>query len=133
MLGEQIGEESGKVMVRRVISVDGGPKMEVTLQATGKLLGVETRSNITYCAGIRPDGSLYGEAQALVIGKGGEQATWKGAGVGKLLDGGAVNYRGATYYYSDSPNFRRLNAVAVVFEFSADADGNTKSKVWEWK
>src|SRR5437016_1155933 len=31
------------------------------------------------------------------------------------------------------PNFRRLNAVAVVFEYSADADGNSKSKAWEWK
>ena len=133
MLGEQIGEETGRVILRRVISVDGGTKIEVTTQATGKLLGVETRSNITYCAGIRPDGSVYGEGQGLVVGKGGEQATWKGAGAGKLLDGGAVNYRGATYYYSDSPNFRRLNAIAVIFEYSADADGNTKSKLWEWK
>ena len=133
MLGEQIGEETGKVMLRRVISVDGGPKMEVTVQSTGKLLGVETRGTVTYRAGIRPDGSLYGEAHGLVIGKGGEQATFKAAGVGKLLDGGAVSYRGASYYYGDSPNFRRLNAVAVVFEYSADADGNTKSKSWEWK
>jgi len=133
MLGEQIGEETGRVMVRRVISVDGGTKVEVTVQSTGKLLGIETRNNVTYLAGIRPDGSLYGEAQGLVVGKGGEQASFKAAGVGKLLDGGAVSYRGASYYYSDSPNFRRLNAVAVVFEYSADADGNTKSKAWEWK
>jgi len=133
MLGEQIGEETGKVMVRRVISVDGGTKVEVTVRSTGKLLGIETRNNVTYLAGIRPDGSLYGEAQGLVVGKGGEQASFKAAGVGKLLDGGAVSYRGASYYYSDSPNFRRLNAVAVVFEYSADADGNTKSKAWEWK
>ena len=133
MLGEQIGEETGKVQMRRVISVDGGTKVEVTVQGTGKLLGIETRNNVTYLAGIRPDGSLYGEAQGLVVGKGGEQASFKAAGVGKLLDGGAVSYRGASYYYSDSPNFRRLNAVAVVFEYSADADGNTKSKAWEWK
>jgi len=133
MLGEQIGEETGKVMVRRVISVDGGTKVEVTVQSTGKLLGIETRNNVTYLAGIRPDGSLYGEAQGLVVGKGGEQASFKAAGVGKLLEGGAVSYRGASYYYSDSPNFRRLNAVAVVFEYSADAEGNTKSKAWEWK
>ena len=133
MLGEQIGEETGKVMVRRVISVEGGTKVEVTVQGTGKLLGIETRNNVTYLAGIRPDGSLYGEAQGLVVGKGGEQASFKAAGVGKLLDRGAVSYRGASYYYSDSPNFRRLNAVAVVFEYSADADGNTKSKAWEWK
>ena len=133
MLGEQIGEETGRVMVRRVISVDGGTKVEVTVQSTGKLLGIETRNNVTYLAGIRPDGSLYGEAQGLVVGKGGEQASFKAAGVGKLLEGGAVSYRGASYYYSDSPNFRRLNAVAVVFEYSADAEGNTKSKAWEWK
>jgi len=133
MLGEQIGEETGKVMVRRVISVDSGTKVEVTTQSTGKLLGVETRNTVTYSAGIRPDGSLYGEAHGLVVGKGGEQASFKAAGVGKLLDGGAVSYRGASYYYSDSPNFRRLNAVAVVFEYSADAEGNTKSKSWEWR
>src|SRR6266849_3801751 len=79
MLGEQIGEETGKVMVRRVISVDGGTKVEVTVQSTGRLLGIETRNNVTYCAGIRPDGSLYGEAQGLVVGKGGEQASFKAA------------------------------------------------------
>ena len=133
MLGEQIGEETGKVIVRRVISVDGGTKMEVTVEGTGKLLGVETRNTVTYVARIRPDGSLYGKARGLVVGKGGEQASFEAAGVGKLLEGGAVSYRGATYYYSDSPNFRRLNAVAVVFEYSGDADGNTKSKAWEWR
>ena len=133
MLGEQIGEETGKVTVRRVISVEAGAKVEVTVQSTGRLLGVETRNSITYCAGIRPDGSLYGEAQGLVVGKGGEQATFKGQGVGKLLEGGAVSYRGACYYYSDSPKLRRLNGIATVFEYEADADGNTKSKLWEWR
>ena len=93
MLGEQIGEETGKVMVRRVISVDSDTKVEVTTQSTGKLLGVETRNTVTYSAGIRPDGSLYGEAHGLVVGKGGEQTSFKAAGVGKLLDGGAVSYR----------------------------------------
>lgn len=133
MLGEQIGEETGKVMVRRVISVDGGAKIEVSVQSTGKLLGVATRGNVTYCAGIRQDGSLYGEAQGLVVGTGGEQATFKAAGVGRLLEGGAVSYRGASYYYSDSPKLKHLNTVALVFEYEADADGNTKSKLWEWK
>jgi len=133
MLGEQIGEESGKVTVRRVISVDGGTKVEVSVQGTGTLLGVETRNNVTYVSGIRPDGTVYGEAQGLVVGKGGEQATFKAHGVGRLLEGGAVSYRGASYYYSDSPKLRRLNAVATLFEYEADADGNTKSKLWEWK
>jgi hypothetical protein len=133
MLGEQIGEETGKVLYRKVLSVDGGAKVEVSLQSTGKLLGVATRTTITYWAGIRPDGSLYGEAQGLVIGAGGERATFKAQGVGKLLDGGAVSYRGAQYYYSDTPKLGRLNAIATVFEYEADAEGNSKSKLWEWK
>jgi hypothetical protein len=133
MLGEQIGEEAGKVMVRRVLSIDGGTKVEVSLQNTGKLLGVETRGTVTYWATIRQDGSLYGEAQGLVVGKGGERATFKAQGVGKLLDGGAVSYRGAQYFYSDSPKLSRLNSIAVVFEYEADEEGNTKSKLWEWK
>ena len=133
MLGEQIGEETGKVTVRRVISVDGGTKVEVSVQGTGNLMGVETRNTVTYCAAIRPDGTLYGEAHGLVVGKAGEQATFKAHGVGRLLEGGAVSYRGASYYYSDSPKLRRLNNVAALFEYEADADGNTKSKLWEWK
>src|SRR5437870_12169540 len=105
MLGEQIGEETGKVLVHRVISVDGGTKVEVTVQSTGKLLGIETRNNVTYLAGIRPDGSLYGEAQGLEVGKGGEQASFKAAGAGKLLDGAPVSHRAASHHHSDSPNF----------------------------
>jgi hypothetical protein len=67
------------------------------------------------------------------VGKGGERATFKAQGVGKLLDGGAVSYRGASYYYSESTKLSRLNAVATVYEYEADADGTTKSKLWEWK
>lgn len=133
MLGEQIGEESGKVTSRRVLSIEGAPKVEVSFQNTGKLLGVATRGTVTYWAGVRPDGSLYGEAQGVIVGAGGERATFKAQGVGKLADSGAVSYRGAQYFYSDTPNFKRLNSTAVVFEYEADADGNTKSKLWEWK
>jgi hypothetical protein len=28
---------------------------------------------------------------------------------------------------------KHLNSIAVVFEYEADAEGNTKSKLWEWK
>ena len=84
-------------MARRVLSTDGGAKVEVSFQTTGKLLGIETRGTVTYWASVRPDGSLYGEAQGLVAGTGGERATFKAQGVGKLLDGGAGSYRGAQY------------------------------------
>ena len=40
MLGDQILEETGKIIVRRVLDVKG-PKVEVSLRAQGKVLGME--------------------------------------------------------------------------------------------
>ena len=39
----------------------------------------------------------------------------------------------AQYFYSDSTKFSGLNRIAVVFEYEADAEGNTKSKLFVWK
>src|SRR5882724_13347053 len=133
MLGDQIGEETGKVLVRRVLPGDGRPKVEVSTQTTGKLLGIDTRTMTTYTATIRPDGSVYGEGQGIVIGKNGETASFRGAGNGKLLSGGAVSYRGAIYFDSQSEKWSRLNTVATAFEYEADADGNTSNKLFEWR
>jgi hypothetical protein len=76
---------------------------------------------------------LYGEGQGVIITKDGEAATWKGQGVGRFVAGGAVSYRGAVDYSTTSPKLARLNTIAAVFEFDADANGNTHSKLWEWK
>ena len=133
MLGELIGESRGKRTGRKVLSVDHGVKVEVTFETTGKLLGTDANEIGTYWSVSRPDGSLYGEGQAVVIGAGGITATWKGQGVGKFGEGGAVSYRGAVYYNTASPKLTRLNTVAAVFEFEVDPAGNTHSKLWEWK
>jgi hypothetical protein len=133
MLGEQIGESRGKRTGRRVLSVDGGFKVEVSFESTGKLLGIDTNEIGTYSSATRPDGSLYGEGQGVVLTQDGQMVTWKGQGVGKFVGGGAVSYRGAVYYNSASPKFARLNTVAAIFEFEVDAQGNTHSKLWEWK
>ncbi len=133
MLGEQVLELAGKRTGRRVLSTDGGFKVEVSFEDTGKLLGQPVNNMGTYWSGPRPDGSLYGEGQGVVITQGGEMATWKGQGVGSLQPGGAVSYRGAVYYSTASAKLARLNGVAVVFEFNVDADGNIRTKGWEWK
>jgi hypothetical protein len=133
MLGEVIGETRGKRTGRRVLSVDKGFKVEVAFETTGKLLGIEMMEIGTYWSESRPDGSLYGEGHGVVIGADGNSATWKGQGVGKLVGGGAVSYRGAVYFSTASPKLARLNDVAALFEFEVDADGNTHSKLWEWK
>jgi len=133
MLGETVGELRGKRTSRRVLSVDNGFRVEVAFESTGKMLGIDVMEVGTYWSESRPDGSLYGEGQGVVIGADGNQATWKGQGVGRFVEGGAVSYRGAVYYSTASPKLARLNAVAAVFEFDVDAEGNTHSKLWEWK
>lgn len=133
MLGEMIGELRGKRTGRRVLSVDNGFKVEVAFESTGKVLGFDVMEVGTYWSESRPDGTLYGEGRGVIVGADGNSATWKGQGVGRFVEGGSVSYRGAVYYSSASPKLARLNTVAAVFEFDADAEGNTHSKLWEWK
>jgi hypothetical protein len=134
MQGDKIGESTGKVTGRRVLpNPGGGPKMETSFEASGKLLGVEETETGTYSAVVRPDGSLFGEGQGIIMGKGGEVATWVGQGVGTVKKDGAVSYRGAVYYQTSAPGWSRLNSVAAIFEFEVDAQGNSRALLWEWK
>jgi hypothetical protein len=133
MLGELISESRGMRTDRRVLSTSPTFRVEVSFEDDGKLLGIDAHTIATYWSEGRPDGSLYGEGQAVIMTRDGEAVTWKGQGVGKFLARGAVSYRGAVYFSTASPKLARLNTVAGVFEFEVDADGNTASKVWEWK
>jgi hypothetical protein len=134
MQGEKIGEESGKVTSQRVLPNPGNsPKMEVSFQANLMLLGVEATDTGTYRSVIRPDGTLYGEGRGIVMGKEGDLATWIGQGVGTIKKDGAISYRGAVYFQSASARWSRLNSVAAIFEYEVDAQGNTRSQLWEWK
>ena len=133
MMGEQIAESRGKRTGRRALSADAGFKVEISFEGSGKMLGIEYNDFGTYVAAPRPDGTLFGEGQGVCMTKDGDMATWKGQGVGKFVGGGAVSYRGAIYFSSASPKLARLNAVATVYEFEVDANGNIQSKFWEWK
>lgn len=49
MLGEKIGEVSGKVTMQRVVpNLGGDPKMETSFQATGSVLGTNIKDTGTY-------------------------------------------------------------------------------------
>ena len=134
MQGDKIGEWSGKVTSQRVLpNPGGGPKMETSFQASGKLLGVEESETGTYSSVVRPDGTLFGEGQGVIMSKEGDLATWVGQGVGTIGKGGVVSYRGAIYYQSSSPRWSRLNGVAVIYEYEVDGQGNSRAQLWEWK
>jgi hypothetical protein len=132
MLGEKIGELSGKVTSQRVLpNPGGGPKMETSHQISGKLLGIEAKETATYWSVVRQDGTLYGEGQGVAMGKEGDLATWIGQGVGTIGKAGAVSFRGAVYYQSSSPRWSRLNSVAAIFEYEVDGQGNSRSQLWQ--
>ena len=79
MLGDKLGTETGKVVLRRVLpSSSGAARTETTQRGTGTLLGVEYQDMSTYESEFRPDGTLFGTGQGIYMGKGGEVATWTG-------------------------------------------------------
>jgi hypothetical protein len=134
MLGEKIGDESGKVTGQRVLSnPGGGPKMETSFKSMGVTLGMPMANTGTYTAVMRPDGTLYGEGQGIAMSPDSDAVTWVGHGIGMLKTGGAVSYRGALYYQTTSAKLARLNGVVGVFEYDVDAEGNTRGQIWEWK
>ena len=132
MLGELIGESTGKRIVRRVLGTSP-LKVEVTFEDSGKMLGIATTGLGTYTSVVSLDGSVYGEGQGLISTLEGDAVLWKGSGKGRILPGGAISYRGILYYETTSVKMAKLNAAPGVFEYEIDAEGKTRSKVWEWK
>ena len=132
MLGEQIGETRGKRIVRRVLSSDP-VRVEVSFEDNGKMLGIDVNGFGTYTSQVRADGTFYGEGEGAYMTRDGELLSWKGSGLGKFREGGAVSYRGILYYRTASQKLARLNTVTGVFEYEVDAKGETLAKVWEWK
>ena len=135
MLGEILGETRGQVISTRVLPSEPGqgPRVEVSFETHGTLLGADTHEFGTYSAVARPDGSLYGEGQGVVSSSRGDMATWKGTGAGRITASGGTEFRGAIYYETASPSWARLNGAAGVYEYSSDESGKTEAKLWEWK
>jgi hypothetical protein len=88
MLGEQIGEEKGKVTGQRVLDIDESvtPKIETTFSSNAKSKGIDTVNTVTYWTVPRPGGMLYGEAKGVVMSKdvSGEVVTFTAYAVGRF-------------------------------------------------
>jgi len=134
MLGEQLSEDIGQVMTTRVLPSDArGPRIEISFQADGTILGIHYHEMGTYEATVRADGTMYGEGQGVIQTEHGDVVTWRGQGVGGSPAPGHQSFRGAIYFETGSERLARLNGVAGVFEYDANESGKTESRVWEWK
>src|SRR5206468_10893273 len=74
MLGELLGESTGKRIVRRVLSTEP-PKVEVSFEDSGKMLGTDITGFGTYSSVVRSDGSIYGEGEGVNVTNDGEMIT----------------------------------------------------------
>ena len=132
MLGELIYEGHGKVGAARVLDEHG--KVEVSDQESGKLIGMEVTTWVTFLAVPRPDGTIWGDGQGSSTTRDGEFVTWKGHGIGRLTGkGNAASWRGTLYFQNASPKLARLLKTPAVYEYESDENGNTHIKAWEWK
>jgi hypothetical protein len=131
MLGPQIGAGQGKRTGRRIIATQPYLQIEATVEEQGTLLGIQGLNIITYRASIKPDGSLDGQGEGAFATPDGEIVTWRGIGVGRFVEGGAMNYCGSLSYTTSAEKFQKLNAISGVFQWSIDAEGNTHSQIFE--
>ena len=137
MLGEQIiPDERGKIMGTRVCpSPPGqGPKMELTFQSTGKILGVDFSNTGTLQSVPKSEGVLYFEGQGVLTTKDGELASWTTQGVGKPTGANmAASLRGTVFFQTSSQKLAPLNSMCVVVTAEVDESGNMSAQLWEWK
>lgn len=131
MLGDQIGEETGKVTGFRVLDASG-PNAEVSFQTRGSILGTAYQGRTTYTSTVQAGGFLFGEGHGVYM-SGDGMAVWKGQGTGRFNAGGGVSYRGAIHFVTATGKLANLAGTVGVFEHSTDANDNVTSKLWEWK
>jgi len=133
MLGEQFSDERGQITARRVLPSETGPKIEISFEASGTLLGQSHQNMGTYIAVARPDGTIFGDGQGVSMTTDGDMVAWKGQGVGHFVRPGAVAYRGAIYFEGGTGKLAPLNGTCAVYEYASDEGGKTESTLWEWK
>ena len=137
MLGEQIihGEREKIIGTRVLPSQPGqGPKMELTFQTTGKILGLDFNNTGTLQSVPKSEGVLYFEGQGVVATEDGEMAPWTTQGVGKPTGPGmAATLRGTVFFQTSSQKLARLNSMCVVVSAEVDGNGSMSAELWEWE
>jgi hypothetical protein len=66
MLGDNVRNVTGKVMLRQVLpGASGAARTETRQRVSGTLVGVEYQDMSTYESEVRPDGTVFGTGQGV--------------------------------------------------------------------
>ena len=135
MIGDMIGELTGKVVGQRIIRHHHTPdiKIERTLESKGKILGTDVTFIATIKMRERVQGGMYAEGDGVMMTMKGEKVILHGSGISVAMKGMGWSMRGIRYAQTTAPALSRLNNVALVFELEIMPDGTVHDKWWEWK
>jgi hypothetical protein len=134
MIGDMIGELTGKIVGQRVIRRHHGElKIEKSMESKGKILGMDVTFIATVKFRERLQGGMYVEGNGIMMNMKGEKVILHGSGISIPGKGPGMSMRGVRYAQTTSPSFSRLNNVALVFEIETMPDGTSHEKMWEWK
>ena len=134
MLGETVGSMTGSAQMTALPAVNGMPAAETTANIAGTLAGVEVQGMATYQAMMRSDGSWQGECpnSGIVMAADGV-ATFRATGVGSPTEDGGFVFKGAVYFETAAASLSSLNGVAIVYDWTVDAEGAATWELFEWK
>jgi hypothetical protein len=135
MIGDMIGELTGKVVGQRVIRRHHASELkhERTIEAKGKILGTEVTFIATTKTWERPQGGMYTRGNGVMMTMKGEKVMLHGSGISVPGKGPGMKMCGVRYAQTASSSLSRLNNVALVFELEVMPDGTVHDKWWEWK
>jgi hypothetical protein len=134
MIGDKIGELTGKVIGKRIVRYHGGEaKIERTIESRGKVLGVEVTFLATLWAKERAHGGTYSEGNGFMMTMAGEKVILHGSAIGTMGKSGTMSVRGVRYAQTTAPALARLNTMAILLEVEITADGTVTDTMWEWK
>jgi hypothetical protein len=135
MIGDMIGELTGKVVGQRIVRRHhtGELKIERTIESKGKILGTDVTFIATTKSMERPQGGMFTDGNGIVMTLNGEKVILHGSGISITGKGPGMTMRGIRYAQTTSPTLGRLNNAALVFELEMMPDGTIHDKWWEWK
>ena len=134
MLGEKLGEASGKITGSRVLPTEWQQiKLEVSFQGQGTLLGQPITDFGTYWQTVQPGGVLRGEGHVLMMTPNGEIADWQGGGVGRPIGAGfKATYGVYGYFLSAQGELAKAATTANAIEYEVEEDGSYRWQMWAW-
>ena len=137
LLGNPFFEEKGKIVSRRVLSVEPEVQIEYVIFLNGIISGnLSVTDSGTLVSTLRrgTNGIYYSQGQGIVSTTDGrEMSTWTSQGIQNATNK-KNQLRGSAFYTTTSTGkLAFLNNVMTVFKSEADDVGNISNKEWQWK